>query len=143
MAAHPAGQQHYSGLEPILGAIAHWITKYRNAHEARAELRRCDSDEVARVARELNISPRELTALAGKGPESAALLGKMLAALGLDPDSPPLKDPLLKRDLQRLCVACDHKRQCAHELAAGTAAEHYRDFCPNAYTLDVLLKHRH
>lgn len=143
MNAHPAEQQHYPGLEPILSAIAHWITKYRQVHDARAEFRRCDSEEVARIARELNVSPRELGDLAGKGPESAALLGKMLLALGIDPESRPLKDPLLMRDLQRLCVACDHKRQCAHELAAGTAAEHYREFCPNAYTLDVLLGQRH
>lgn len=143
MTTHPAEQQHYPALEPILGAIARWITKYREAHDARADLSGCDSEEVARIAHELNISPRELTDLARKGPESAALLGKMLLALGIDAESPTVKDPLLMRDLQRLCLACDHKRQCAHELAAGTAAAHYGEFCPNAYTLDVLLGRRH
>lgn len=143
MNIQPAEQQHYPTLEPILNAIAHWVTKYRQIHEARAELSLCDSEEIARVARELNVSPRELANLAGKGPESAALLGKMLLALGIDPDSGPMQDPLITRDLQRLCVACDHKRKCSHELAAGTAAEHYREFCPNAYTLDALLGRGH
>ena len=136
-------EHHYPALEPILSAIAQWIAKYRQARDARAEFSGCDAEEVARMAHELNISPRELADLAGKSPESAALLGKMLVALGLDPESPALQDPLLKRDLQRLCTACAHKGQCARELAAGTAAEHYGEFCPNAYTLDVLLGRRH
>jgi len=136
-------EHRYPAIESVLGAIAHWITKYREAHEARAELRQCDAEEVARVARELNVTSGELADLAAKKPEGAALLGRMLTALGIDPESPALKDPLMIRDLQRLCIGCDHKRRCAHELAAGTAAEHYGDFCPNAYTFDVVLGRRH
>jgi hypothetical protein len=40
--------------------------------------------------------------------------------------------------LQRICITCGHKAQCSHELAAGTAAKHYRDFCPNAMSIDEL-----
>jgi hypothetical protein len=29
------------------------------------------------------------------------------------------------RDLQRLCIVCGQKRRCQHELARGTAAEHF------------------
>jgi hypothetical protein len=32
-------------------------------------------------------------------------------------------DPIAMRDLQRLCIMCDRKKQCRHELARGTAAE--------------------
>ena len=95
------------------------------------------------MARELNVSPGELADLATKAPDSAALLGKMLAALGVNAEDLASKDPMLMRDLQRLCVSCDHKQRCAHDLAAGTAGEHYREYCPNAYTLDVLLERRH
>jgi hypothetical protein len=35
-------------------------------------------------------------------------------------------------------VSCGHKRRCAHDLAEGTGAEHYKEYCPNAYTLDML-----
>jgi hypothetical protein len=31
-----------------------------------------------------------------------------------------------------------NKKRCEHELANGTAGEHFRDFCPNAFTLDAL-----
>jgi hypothetical protein len=43
------------------------------------------------------------------------------------------------RDLQRLCISCSEKQRCAHELDVGSAAEHFRQYCPNAYTLDALL----
>lgn len=143
MSVHAAERHDYSNLESTLSAIARWIASYRQAHEARAELRGCESDEVARVARELNVSPSELSDIAAKGPEGAALLRKMLLALGFDPESRVFKDPLLMRDLTRLCVGCDRKRRCRYELAAGTAAEHFREFCPNAYTLGLLLGRRH
>lgn len=133
------GQSHYLGFEPILGTITDWVTRYRQAFSARAELNEVGSDEVARIAHDLNVSPRELAALVGKGPNSAALLDKMLTALGVDRENKYIKDLRLVRDLQRLCFGCDHKRQCAHALAAGTAKEHYREFCPNAYTLDVII----
>lgn len=131
-------QPHYPGLEPILGTIAGWITRYREGLQYRAELRQCGTEEVARIAHDLNVTPGELATLAGKGENAAALLDKMLAALGVDRESKHVQDPRMMRDLQRLCFSCNHKQQCGHELAAGTAKEHYRAFCPNAYTLDVL-----
>lgn len=47
------------------------------------------------------------------------------------------------RDLQRLCITCGYKRQCERDLAAGTLAAEFCDFCPNAYALDALLKSKH
>ena len=49
-------------------------------------------------------------------------------------------DPAVVRDLQRTCLLCDHKSRCRRELAEGSAAQHFRDFCPNAYTFDALFK---
>ena len=140
MNTQPQGQPHYPGLEPILGTIAGWITKYRESMQSRAELQRCGEEEVARIAHELSVSPAELASLAGKSPNSALLLDKMLVALGVDRENKHVKDPRMMRDLQRLCFVCDHKAQCAHDLAAGTAKEHYHEYCPNAYTLDVLTR---
>ena len=73
-----------------------------------------------------------------KGPAGAALLQKMLVALQVDPKALAHSNPLVVRDLQRLCTTCGNQKRCAHELAAGTAAEHFHDFCPNAFTLDAL-----
>jgi hypothetical protein len=46
------------------------------------------------------------------------------------------------QDLQRLCVTCGHKQECAHEFDVETAAANFRKFCPNAYTLEALLPRR-
>jgi pyrroloquinoline quinone (PQQ) biosynthesis protein C len=128
----------YRSVEPILDAIANWVKKYRYAAGLRDELARCRPEEVAQTAHELGLSSRELYRLASKGPHAADLLKKMLLALGVNPKTLASQDPLLMRDLQRLCISCDHKKQCKHELAAGTAAKHYRNFCPNAFTLDAI-----
>ena len=48
-------------------------------------------------------------------------------------------EPMVMRDLERVCALCEQKRRCAHELAAGTTSEHYEDFCPNALTLKTLV----
>jgi transcriptional regulator with XRE-family HTH domain len=130
----------YPRVESILDAIADWVKRYRYASGLRAELRHCGTDEVARVARELGISPGELVDLASRGSAAADLLPKLLRALGVDPAVLARQDPLAMRDLQRLCITCGEKRRCEHELAAGTAAQHYRSYCPNAFTLDALFK---
>jgi len=138
MSSQPVENASYAGLESILNVIAQWVRKYRYARGIRDELMNCGPDEVANIARGLGVSPSELVNLASKGPEAATSLQKMLLALGVDPKSLASDDPIMMRDLQRLCIACGHKRQCEHDLAAGTAAENYRDYCPNAYTLDDL-----
>ena len=131
-------QPHYPGLEPILDRIAGWINDYRRASQVRAEFSEVGNDEVARIAHDLNVTPGELASLATKTTGSVDLLYKMLEALGFDREDKDLNDPRMIRDLERLCFACDQKARCAHDLEAGAAKEHYREFCPNAYTLDVL-----
>ena len=42
------------------------------------------------------------------------------------------------RDMERVCSLCNHKRQCDRDLAAGTAAAHYEEYCGNADTIDGL-----
>ena len=140
----PTEHPYYKTLEPIIDTIAGWVKKYRNASDARAELEECGPDEVARIAQDLNISPQELAVLASKGPNAEPLLYKMLTALGVDRETDKrLKDPHLMRDLQRICFSCDHKKECIHDLADGSAKDHYRDYCPNAYTLDTLIGRQH
>ncbi len=138
MSSQPTNNASYSGLETILNNIAQWVRKYRYALGIRDELMNCGPEEVANIARDLGVSASELANLASKGPEAANSLQKLLVALGVDPKRLASDDPIIMRDLQRLCISCGHKGQCEHDLAAGTAAEHYRDYCPNAYTLDDL-----
>jgi hypothetical protein len=46
-------------VAPILGAIANWVKKYREAIGLRGELANCGADEVARYARDIGVSPEE------------------------------------------------------------------------------------
>lgn len=125
-------------VKPILDAIANWVKKYRHAVGMRGELAHCGAEEVALIARDIGVSPEELIFVANKGPHAADELPKLLRALGVDPQKLRFDDPGLMRSLQRICISCGHKDRCQHDLAQGTASEHYREYCPNAMSLDAL-----
>jgi hypothetical protein len=135
-------QPIYPRVEPVLSAVAQWVRKHRSATSSRDELAECAPADVARIASEIGISHRELDHLASRGPGAADLLQKLLVALHVDPETTTLKDPAVMHDLQRLCITCSHKKQCQHDLAAGTAAQEYQKYCPNAFTLEAILKER-
>lgn len=131
-------EQQYPVVDMVLNSIADWVNHYRDSTGQGIGLSRCDSAEVNQIANECGLSAAELRSLASKGPHSADLVTKMLLALGVDPKALAEKDPLVMRDLQRLCTTCGHKGQCAHDLADGTAKDHFHEYCPNSFTLDAL-----
>jgi transcriptional regulator with XRE-family HTH domain len=128
----------HSPIESIFGAIANWVTRYRQAAGLRRELAKCGPEEVAAIARDIGLSTQELKFVARKGPNAADELPKLLRALGVDPQKLFPDRIGAFRDLQRICTSCSHKAQCKHELTAGTAAKHYHDYCPNAVSIDEL-----
>jgi hypothetical protein len=137
MNARPAEQARFPTIDRILGALVGLVIGNRRTLDARGELDQCEPSEVAQIAHDLSVTPEELKVLAGKSPASA--IDQLLAALGVDRSRRPFSEPALVRDLQGLCSACVFKRQCGRELATGTAAAHYRTYCPNAYTLDYMI----
>jgi Family of unknown function (DUF6455) len=132
----------HSPIESIFGAIANWVTRYRQAAGLKRELAKCGPEEVAAMARDVGLSTQELEFIASKGSNAADELPKLLRALGVDPQKVISDRNTTLRDLQRICITCGHKGQCKHELAAGTAAKHYRDYCPNAMSIDELFSLR-
>ena len=130
--------QEHRTVAPILDAIANWVKKYRQAVGLRGELANCGAEEVALIARDIGVSPEELRFATSKGPHAADELPKLLRALGVDPQKLASDDPAIIRSLERICISCGHKNHAQHDLAAGTAASHYRDYCPNAMSLDEL-----
>ena len=46
--------------------------------------------------------------------------------------------PLLLRDMERVCSLCHHKARCNLELVTGTVVENYHGYCGNAATLESL-----
>jgi hypothetical protein len=105
---------------------------------ARVEMREMDAASFDRIAGELRMSPADLEALVRRGPHAADELPKMLAALGIDQGDLARTEPLVLRDMERVCSLCNHKRQCDRDLATGTAAAHYGEYCGNADTIDGL-----
>ena len=126
----------------MLEAVAGWINKYRQASGLHDEFGHCSPEDVRQIAKDLGVSVSELRKLATKGPGAAELMEKMLIALRVNPHALVNTNSAVMRDLQRLCVVCSQKGRCEHELAKGTASEHYREFCPNAFTLDALFKQK-
>jgi hypothetical protein len=129
----------YPTLELILDVVASWVKKYRDATGSRDELVHWNPAELARTARDLGVSPVELVRMAARGLHAADGLPRLLRDLGVDPETLSRDDPAMMRDMQRLCSACSHKRRCERELLAGTAADTYRHFCPNALSLEAVL----
>jgi len=132
----------YDSLHLILGAVAEWVRSYACRRGYRNELMNCSAEDVARIAADLKVNQRELASLAEKGPNAADLLQKLLVALGIDPKDLDHYDPAVMRDLQRSCIMCDEKGRCRFDVANGVITEKFRDYCPNAFTLDALLKAR-
>ncbi len=137
MNGHSANASH---PDTVLGAVADWVSKYRRRIANRNVFRGCSPDEVQQVAKELGLTAAELRGIARKDAGSVDNLQKMLLALDVDPDKLEKTNPAVMRDLQRLCVSCGHKSRCQREVASGGAGAHFHEYCPNAFTLDALLK---
>jgi hypothetical protein len=114
--------------------FADWLNHRREL----SEIRQMDRSDFDRIASELQVSPGELDTLVRRGPHAADELPKMLTALGVNQQDLARSEPLVLRDMERVCSLCNHKRQCDRDLAAGTAAAHYQEYCGNADTIDGL-----
>jgi Family of unknown function (DUF6455) len=130
----------HSMVEQMLNSIADWVNRYREVLGRTNDLGQCSRDEVMQIAKDLGVSANELRELVAKGPHAADLVQKMLVALNVDPKAIAKSNPLVMRDLQRLCINCTDKKRCADELNKGTATAHFHEFCPNALTLDALFE---
>jgi hypothetical protein len=122
----------------VFEVVASWVKKYTETIGLRNEFANCTPEEVALIARDIGLSPGELLSAVAMGPHAADELPRLLRALGVDSQRLTSEDPAAMRDLRRICVSCDRKVRCLHNLAKGTAASHYRDYCPNAVSLDAL-----
>jgi hypothetical protein len=81
---------------------------------------------------------RELNEMRQMDPADFDRIASELRALGIDQADLVRTEPLVLRDMERVCALCHHKRQCDRDLAAGTSAEQYEGYCPNAPTIDGL-----
>jgi hypothetical protein len=129
MTAH---SKPYPCVDSLISNLVDWIKHRRELNE----MRRLDRAEFDRIASDLRISPGDLDELVLQGPHAADELPRLLEALGIDEGNLASVQPLLLRDMERVCALCLNKRQCDHDLAAGTSAEQYKDYCLNAPTIE-------
>jgi transcriptional regulator with XRE-family HTH domain len=121
-------------VEGLLNTFNDWLRHRRELNE----LRQLNTSEFDRIAGELRVSPGDLTDLVRQGPHAADELPKLLKVLGIDEDALARSQPLVLRDMERVCALCASKGECDRDLAAGTSAEHYEGYCLNASTIELL-----
>jgi uncharacterized protein YjiS (DUF1127 family) len=124
----------YPRVEFLIDTFAAWLKHRRELNE----LHHMDRGDIDRIASDLRVTPDDLDELVRQGPHAADELPKMLKALGIDEAALARTQPLVLRDMERVCALCLHKRRCDRDLAAGTAAAHYEEYCLNAPTIDQL-----
>ena len=81
--------------------------------------------------------------LVRQGPHKVEELPVLLKALGIDEEAIGRAQPLVMRDLERVCALCRHKKECDHDIADGSLTQHYEAYCGNKVTLDALEQDAH
>ena len=128
-------QKHpFPAVETLINTFSDWL-KHRRELCGMRQLNTADFD---RIASDLRISPHDLNELVRQGPHAADELAKLLKILGIDEEALARTQPLVLRDMERVCALCHSKPQCDRDLAAGTSAEHYEGYCLNAPTIELL-----
>ena len=127
-------EKPYPVVSLVVDVFGEWMKHRRELKE----MREMDAANFGRIANELRMSSADLEALVRRGPHAADELPKMLKALGIDQEALTRTEPLVLRDMERVCALCDHKGRCDGDLARGTSAEHYQAYCNNASTIEGL-----
>jgi hypothetical protein len=105
-----------------------------------ARFENCITASLRDIARELHVTPGDLDTLVRQGQYAIDELPKLLRALCIDEEALARSQPLVLRDMQQVCASCRRKVRCDHDLGAGTAAQHYAEYCINAGTIDALIQ---
>lgn len=121
----------------ILAKSVEWWRNLRSAWANFDELRNCGV-EIGAVARDVGLSRTDLCNIAAKRPDAADQLALRLEAFQLDRAALLRTDPLVVRDLERVCTVCGSKRQCTRDWLRHPDDEEWRRYCPNAHTLQAL-----
>lgn len=124
----------YPIFENVINLFGDWLQHQREMRE----LRDMNSGDFARIARDLCVSPAELDAVVRQGPHASDELPRLLEVLGIDEARLSRTQPVLQRDMMRVCSACQQKALCNHDLESGALAQRYDEYCPNASAIDEL-----
>lgn len=135
----PAHSRPYPLVDRLIETFADWLKHRREV----VEMYQFDSAEFGRIAHDLGVTASDLDELVRQGPHKVEELPQLLKVLGIDEAAIARAQPLVMRDLERVCALCRHKAECDHDIADGSLAEHYQAYCANKVTLDALDKDFH
>ena len=126
----------------MLGAFGHWLQRLIGIRAGELlEVGCLCTERVKYLAYYVGSADfREFVRRSHKDPN---LLARRMVALGLDPYELALSDPALVRHLQKQCTLCDNRECClqafARESNGAVLRDNWRDYCPNALALDMLV----
>jgi len=123
--------QARSAVERLMNTFSDWFKHRREL----SEMRQLNVTEFDRIANDLRLSPADLDELVRHGPHAADELPRLHEALGTSAQDLARIEPMVVHDMERVCALCGHKRQCERDLASGTSAERYPEYCLNAPTI--------
>ncbi|WP_322515419.1 hypothetical protein SR870_20900 [Rhodopseudomonas palustris] len=130
----PAHSRPYPFVDRLIETFAEWLKHRRDV----SEMCQFDAAEFSRIAHDLGVTSTDLDELVRQGPHKVEELPQLLKALGISEEAIARTQPLVMRDLERVCALCRHKSECDHDIADGSLAEHYQAYCANKVTLDAL-----
>jgi hypothetical protein len=122
----------------LIGLLSERWRAWKESRDSLAGLEACGRSEIARIAQDLSLTPRELRSLARKGSDAASLLYRRLADLGLDRDELARRLPTILRAMQTDCSFCDSKVRCRHDFARSAEPSAWHTYCPNDAVLNAL-----
>ena len=125
----------HTTVDTLLGHLRDWW-------RARNELASIDQHELGRIAGELGMTTKDLKDLAARGPDSANLLYERMHALGISRADVERAAHNLMRDLERTCACCNEKGICEKDLSKRPDDPGWKHYCPNAITLESLIRLR-
>lgn len=130
-----------SSVRDYATELGHWWKVQREKSNDIAALRSMGLHEIDELSGELGLSRAQFEDLVRAGPDAADELDRMIAALGLAPETVQASHPATMREMKVSCATCGDKRTCRHALAEGTAAARMASFCPNADELADIARH--
>jgi len=126
--------KQYPVVDKIVDAFGNWRKRGRDIRD----MRELDSNEFAKIARELTVPATDLDMLVHQGPHASDELLRLLTLLGVDKELLSKTQPLALRDMTRVCASCQQKRQCNRDLRTEASAQHYEEYCLNAPAIEGL-----
>jgi hypothetical protein len=127
-------------LQDLQGTIHRFVDGLRRRRQLRRELTQLEAmGSLDAVLADAGLMRSQIAPLIAGCAGSRELLDRMAARVGVDANGLPVETV---REMTWTCTTCPDKRKC-REWLAGTDANGFRTFCPNAAELDHALAKQH